>query len=500
MRMLFLGIDIGSSSVKTTIFDPIKGVSIGKATFPPNEQVIEAPEVGWAEQDPEAWWMNFKKGYEQIVNQQSINTKHIAGIGIAYQMHGLILVDKNQKLLKNSIIWCDSRAVDIGSKAFDEIGNEYCLSNLLNSPGNFTASKLKWVKDNEPDLYDQVHKFMLPGDYLAMKLSGEITSTNTGLSEGIFWDYPSRNISDQILNYFGFDKDLIPPIVPSIGEQVKVSAEVASELGLNKNVRIYYRSGDQPNNAFSLNVLEPGEIAATAGTSGVIYAVTDKDVYDEKSRINTFLHVNDTEETKRNGILICVNGSGILYSWLKNLMYVGHQDLSYQQMNEMASQAPVGSGGLVCLPFGNGAERILENKILHANILNIDFNQHTPSHIVRSGMEGIVFALNLGFDILKNHNIPFKAIKAGNANLFLSKTFRSIFANVTETMVKIYDTDGADGAARGAALGAGFYSTSGEAFESLTKIDSTEPQTHLLSKYKEAYAYWREQLKAIENG
>jgi xylulokinase len=497
MKNLFLGIDIGSSSVKTTIFDAAMGKSLGKATFPSSEQAIESPHTGWAEQDPQIWWDHFKAGYKQIVKRQNIDTSLISGIGITYQMHGLVLVDKEQRLLKKSIIWCDSRAVDIGEKAFQNMGKEHTLRNLLNSPGNFTASKLRWVQQNQPAIYEKIHKFMLPGDYIAMKLSGEITTTRTGLSEGTFWDFPNRNISSHVMNEFEFDDSLFPNTVPATGEQAQIQPSIAQELELRKSVKIFYRSGDQPNNAFSLNVLHPGEIAATAGTSGVIYAVTDQDVYDKKSRINTFLHVNDTKEAKRNGVLICVNGTGILYHWLKKLLNSGAQQISYSTMNDMAKKAPAGSEDLIFLPFGNGAERILENKILNANVLHLDFNRHTPGHLIRSGMEGIVFALNLGFDILKTNNIPYNEIKAGYANLFLSKTFREIFANVTRSTIKIYNTDGADGAARGAALGAGFYHSDQDAFESLELMDITVPQNELIDQYADYYGNWKHQLETI---
>lgn len=499
MNRLFLGIDIGSSSIKTALFDAEKGQAIGKATFPKSEQDIEAPEPGWAEQEPEVWWANFKKGYHQIITEHSINPKEIAAIGITYQMHGLVIVDENKNVLRKSIIWCDSRAVETGSKAFSTIGEEKCLKNLLNSPGNFTASKLGWVKENQPDIYDKVHKFMLPGDYFAMKLSGKITTTSTGLSEGVFWNFPEEKVSEEVLDYFGFSEDMVADLVPALGEQVTISPEMADELDLSPDVKITYRAGDQPNNAFSLNVLDPGQIAATAGTSGVIYAVTDKDVYDPKSRINTFLHVNNTVQKKRNGILICVNGTGILYSWLKHLLNTGSEGITYNSMNEIAREAPIGSEGVQFFPFGNGAERILENEVLNANLMNLDFNRHQSSHIIRSAMEGITYALNLGFDILKNNNVPYDTIRAGHANLFLSPTFRSIFANVTESVVELYDTDGSVGAARGAALGAGFYKNQEEAFESLEMVDKTEPQKVMIDKYKDFYSSWKEKLNVLRS-
>lgn len=500
MEKLFVGIDVGSSSVKTAIYDGESGKAIGTSAYPKNEQRIEAPNPGWAEQDPEMWWTNFKKGFQQIVTEYSIDTKKIAAIGISYQMHGLVVVDEDQNVLRKSIIWCDSRAVDIGSEAFQKIGKEKSLQTLLNSPGNFTASKLSWVKQNEPDTYGKVHKFMLPGDYVAMKLSGKITTTTTGLSEGVFWNFPEEKISEEVLNHYGFSEDMVADLVPAIGDQVTVSQEMADELGLSSDVKVTYRAGDQPNNAFSLNVLEPGQIAATAGTSGVIYAVTDKDVYDPKSRINTFLHVNNKEGSKRNGILICVNGTGILYSWLKRLLNTGSDgSITYESMNDFAREAPVGAEGVQFYPFGNGAERILENQILNANLMNMDFNRHDSTHILRSAMEGITFALNLGFDILKNNEVPYDTIRAGHANLFLSKVFRSIFANVTESVVELYDTDGSVGAARGAALGAGFYNSAEEAFSSLELVDRTEPQKQMIDKYNEVYGKWKEQLNALRD-
>ncbi len=494
MGRYFLGIDVGSSSVKTTVFDAESGTTIGHATHPQSELSIDSLQPGWAEQHPEIWWDCFKVGLADLRSRTDIDLRLIAGIGIAYQMHGLVLVDEDHQLLRDSIIWCDSRAVETGERAFEAIGHAKCLDTILNSPGNFTASKLGWVKAHEPDTYDRIHKFMLPGDYLAMKLSGEITTTLGGLSEGMFWDFHGRRVSKEVMDHFGFDSSIIPEVVPSIGEQVSVSDSVAEELGLSRGTKITYRAGDQPNNAFSLGVLDPGQVAATAGTSGVIYAVTDQQSRDERSRINTFLHVNDTPGKERNGILICVNGAGSMYSWLRRMLSVSAADLSFEDMNLLAEQAPVGSEGLLFYPFGNGAERILEGRLAGADLRNLDFNIHGPSHLIRAGKEGIVFALNLGFDILTDMGVPCNTIKAGRANLFLSKSFQEIFANVTQTVLQIYDTDGAEGAARGAALGAGYYADTDQAFDSLELIEEIEPTPDLVNRYGEIYESWKQNL------
>jgi xylulokinase len=491
---MFLGIDLGSSSIKLSLYDPLKGHTVGSISHPKIEMGITSPKSGWAEQNPEDWWEKFLEAYEILIKQKTIDTKLILGIGISYQMHGLVVVDKTKKLLRPSIIWCDSRAVDLGERAFRSIGQNHCLTHLLNSPGNFTASKLAWVKNNEPEIFDQIHKIMLPGDYFVMKLTGEITTTKSGLSEGVFWDYENECISEEVLNVYDISKELIPEIVPSIGSALKVQKELATKLGLNEDVKITYRAGDQPNNAFSLNVLNEGEIAATAGTSGVIYAVSNKKTYDIKSRINTFVHVNDAQNKPSNGVLICVNGTGILYSWLKKLLNTKNLNIDYAEMNEMVKSVPVGAEGLLCLPFGNGSERIFENKLIGSHLLNLDFNQHETGHILRAAVEGIIYALNLGFEMLSDLNINRNTIRAGNANLFLSDIFKTIFANVTDTPLEIFNTDGATGAARGAALGFGIFETMKEAFDDLQLLEVIEPNSELSSIYKESFEGWKETI------
>ncbi|MCC5930189.1 MAG: carbohydrate kinase [Cyclobacteriaceae bacterium] len=483
-----LGLDVGSSSVKTTLLDAESGKVAASATFPAQEMKIEAPKAGWAEQDPEAWWANIKLGIASVINKSGASGADIGAIGISYQMHGLVLVGKDHKVLRSSIIWCDSRAVETGNKAFHGIGPEYCLNHYLNSPGNFTASKLKWVKEQQPELFEKVYKAMLPGDFVAMKLTGEINTTISGLSEGVFWDFKEEKIADRLLQYYGIEPGLLPEVVPTFSIQGKVSAAAARETGLNAGTPVSYRAGDQPNNAFSLNVLKPGEIAATAGTSGVVYGIIDQAAYDPKSRVNTFVHVNHQKEAARYGVLLCINGTGILNSWMRNTLFGGNY--SYEQMNQMAAEAPVGSDGLVFMPFGNGAERILENKELGAGLHNLNFNIHQNSHMLRAAQEGIVYSLNFGFNIMKDMGMPLNTVRAGHANMFLSPLFREAFANTTQTTVELYNTDGAQGAARGAGIGASIYANTEQAFTGLEAIKTIEPDVKLKDAYAEAYQYW----------
>lgn len=488
--MLFLGIDVGSSSIKLSVLDGASGQCLGAVSYPERELAIASPAPGFAEQDPEVWWDCVKQGAAKLFASRRFDPKHISAIGISYQMHGLVVVDAQQQVLRPAIIWCDSRAVALGSEAQAELGDAYCFNHLLNSPGNFTAAKLRWVQQHQPETFSQIHKIMLPGDYIAMKLTGEITTTASGLSEATLWDFSTGNLAVELLEHWGIDVSLIPALVPSFGTQGLVRADVAAELGLSANVQVSYRSGDQPNNAFSLNVLEPGEVAATAGTSGVIYGVTDKPAADVQSRVNTFLHVSNTQAQARNGVLVCVNGCGRLYSWLRQTLASAGAEPSYPQLNAMAAPVTVGSDGLRFHPFGNGAERIFHNQNLGAQLRNLDFNRHGLGHMVRAAQEGIVFSLNQGFDVLKELGGSCELVRAGQGNMFLSDIFAEAFANTTQAAVELFATDGAEGAARGAALGAGFYASAREAFGGLTRVKVIEPQAALAAQYQDAYRDW----------
>lgn len=492
-----LGIDVGSSSIKLSLLDAGTGVVTGAATSPKQELAIEAKRPGWAEQDPSTWWENILVAAAELKASTGKAFDAVLGIGITYQMHGLVLVDKAGKVLRPSIIWCDSRAVQIGEKAFRGIGEQICLSHLLNSPGNFTASKLAWVKENEPDIFSRTVKFMLPGDWVALRLTGEIRTTPSGLSEGILWDFTKQGLAELVTKWYGIPQEMIPETSPTFSMQGALTAEAAAALGLKKGTPVSYRAGDQPNNAFSLSVVDPGEAATTAGTSGVIYGVAAAPAHDAASRVNTFVHVTHSMEKPRYGVLMCVNGTGILYSWIRKLLVGDSGAVPYDELNRVASQAPVGSDGLLVLPYGNGAERTLENRNPGASILGLDFNRHGIPHLLRAAQEGIAFALHYGLGIMRDMGVEAKTVRAGNANMFLSPLFRDIFAGVTGARVELFSTDGAQGAARGAGLGAGVYTTMKEAFVGLKAVQVAEPDPSRRSSYLDAYGRWEGELKKI---
>ncbi|MCX7726162.1 MAG: FGGY family carbohydrate kinase [Chitinispirillaceae bacterium] len=490
-----LGYDVGSSSVKATLIEASTGRIVGSATSPNDTELdIISEKPGWAEQHPDTWWAHVLKATEQIRNTSNINFYDVAAIGISYQMHGLVMIDKNLQPLAPAIIWCDSRAVSVGEKAFKEIGKKKCLKYLLNTPGNFTASKLRWVIENKKKLYKSTYKILLPGDYIALKLTGEVNTTPSGLSEGIMWDFLNNRRADFLLEYYEINPDLIPNIVPTFGIQGIVTEEAANLLGVKKGIPVSYRAGDQPNNALSLNVLNPGEIAATAGTSGVVYGVTDIPSYDEAGRVNTFLHVNHTEKQKRMGILVCVNGTGILNRWLKNVLgNWSEKPLSYVEMDKEAAIAPPVADGLYVFPYGNGAERTLGNRYIGASVNGIDLTRHSRAHLLRAAQEGIVFALMRGIDIMRSMGLKSRVIRAGNANMFKSKLFAEVFATVANSAVELYNTDGSQGAARGAGIGAGIYKGFEEAFANLSVVSRIEPKKEWKKIYNEAYSKWNEE-------
>lgn len=490
--MYLLGIDVGSSSVKASLLDMASGTCAGSAFHPKAEQKIDSPQPGFAEQDPQCWYDCARDAVRDAMREAEASPEDVKAIGIAYQMHGLVCVDKAGKVLRPAIIWCDSRAVPYGQAALDAIGKEKCLGHLMNSPGNFTAAKLAWVKENEPDVYAMIDKIMLPGDWLAMKLTGDARTTASGLSEGILWDFKDETPAQIVLDHFGFAASILPEMVPTFGDQGTLSAESAEAFGLAAGTPVSYRGGDQPNNALSLNVLNPGEIAATAGTSGVVYGVTDRKKYDPQSRVNTFAHVNHSETDPRLGVLLCINGTGILNAWTKRLL----GDISYKEMDDLARSVPVGSGGVVVLPFGNGAERVLGNKNIGAQVAGLDFNRHGRENLCRAVQEGIVFSFMYGMELMEETGIELKTIRAGFANMFMSDVFCDTLAGVSGATIELYETDGSLGAARGAGIGAGLYGSFEEAFAKLEKRKIIEPGE---GAYAEAYAKWKQHLETVLN-
>lgn len=485
---LLLGLDIGSSSIKASLVDAESGLVAATAQSPDCELQILAPQPGWAEQDPDVWWHHVVESM-RILKTKAGDLSGVKAIGISYQMHGLVAVDKEGKPLRHSIIWCDSRAASYGQSAFEGLGQNFCMDHLLNNPGNFTAAKLAWVKENEPAIYAQIDKIMLPGDYIAMKLTGEIVSTKTGLSEGILWDFAQDRPSSELIKQFGFSPDFFPKLVPGFGLQGTVTRHASRLTGLPAGIPVSYRAGDQPNNALSLNVLEPGELATTAGTSGVIYGILDQVNHDPLSRVNVFAHVNHGLPDTRLGVLLCVNGTGILYSWIKKLL--DGTGLGYDALNRIAFDVEPGSDGLTVYPFGNGVERIHQNRPFGAQILNLDLNRHNRSHLVRATQEGIVYALNYGFEAMKEMGVRTETVRAGYANLFLSRVFRQIFSDVTGTAIELFDTDGAAGAARGAGIGARIYANASEAFSNLKILEHIEPDPERQKIYGKLYQDWK---------
>ena len=489
--MYLLGYDIGSSSVKASVVDAESGRVVASAFHPGTEAPIVSLKAGWAEQDPESWFRYLKLATADVLNRMGNAAADIAAIGISYQMHGLVCVDHDMKVLRPSIIWCDSRAVPYGSRAFEALGGQWCLQHLLNSPGNFTAAKLAWVKENEPEIYSRIWKIMLPGDYIAMRLTGIARTTVSGLSEGILWDFKQNAPSAELLDYFGFDPGLLPELTPTFGVQGTLSSSAAKELGLKEGIPVTYRAGDQPNNALSLGVLEPGEIASTAGTSGVVYGIIGDVAYDPQSRVNTFAHVNHTAQDPRLGVLLCINGTGILNSWMRRT--VAPEGLSYEGMNKLADTVPIGSDGVCILPFGNGAERMLGNRDSGCSIHGVNFNRHGRAHLLRAAQEGIVFSFRYGIEIMEQMGLKINTIHAGNANMFLSKVFRETLAGVTGAVIELHDTDGSAGAARGAGIGAGIYKSPSEAFATLERIAVVEPSG--CDRFNEAYQNWKKHIE-----
>ena len=492
--MYLIGYDIGSSSIKAALIETESQNVVAVVQHPSTEMDIASPRPGWAEQQPEVWWENVCLATKKLIHESGVDGKEVSAIGLSYQMHGLVLIDRQQRVLRPSIIWCDSRAVEYGNRAFEEIGNKKCLEHLLNSPGNFTASKLKWVLDNEPDIYQKAFKFLLPGDFIAMKLTGEVNTTVSGLSEGMLWDFKDHGVAGFLLDYYDIDEQLVPDIIPTFSQQGNLQSSAAELLGLQAGIPLTYRAGDQPNNALSLGVVHPGQIAATGGTSGVVYGIVDHTLYDPQSRVNGFAHVNHSEQDPRIGMLLCINGAGIQYSWLKQ--QVGGDGATYKEMDQMISTIPVGSDGLRIIPFGNGAERVLDNKDLGSHIMNLHFNRHSKAHIYRAALEGIAFSFIYGMEILTGLGMEAKLIRVGNDNLFRSPVFATTITALLQCEIEVVRTTGAVGAARAAGIGAAFYQDLDYAVKGMETLHTYQPPEDD-GVCKATYDLWKADLNKL---
>lgn len=496
--MYSLGFDIGSSSIKGSVVDVAKGEIVATEQSPDTELPMAAPNPGWAEQEPDSWWYHVAQAAKKLrKNVGDTIWQDVKSIGLAYQMHGLVVLDKQMNVIRPSIIWCDSRAVSSGGELEKTVGHDWAIDHLLNPPGNFTAAKLNWLRNNEPETFKKVKYAMLPGDYVAFRLTGEATTTPSGLSEGMWWDHKNQEPAKPILDAMGVDESIIPNIVSTFSNQGTLQPSAAEELGLTTDVIVGYRAGDQPNNALALNVLNPGEVAATAGTSGVVYAVVDDYKSDEQGRVNTFAHVTHKEDAPRMGILLNINGCGIQYAWIRKQIAPANTD--YPQLEEEASSISIGSEGLTILPFGNGAERMFKNRTIGAQMLNIDFNRHSRPHVYRAALEGIASAFAYGAQVYSELGVPLTQMKVGNDNMFQSSIFSNTVATLTDTPIEVYQTSGASGAAIGAAYGAGLSETLNEAFSGMKPENRFEPQADA-APYKEMFERWSAHLNTFLSG
>lgn len=496
MSKYLLGIDLGSSAVKVSLLDVATGKPAGSASAPSTDMLISAPRPGWAEQDPQQWWAELVAATTKLREATGYRPEEIAAVGIAYQMHGLVCLGHDGQVLRPAILWCDSRAVQTGARASEVIGDAYCQRHLFNSPGNFTAAKLGWVRDNEPAVFAKVARILLPGEWLAFRLTGRAVTTASGLSEGVFWDFAANTPAAPVLDWLGIDTGCLGEILPTFGHQGAIQREAAEALGLAEGTPVSYRAGDQPNNALSLGALDPGEIAATCGTSGVVYAVGDQPCGDSAGRWNVFAHVSHTVAAPRYGALLCLNGAGSSLRWLRHQFAAGGTLPEYAAMDAMAAGAVPGGNGLSVFPFGNGAERMLGNRNPGAAIHGIDFNRHGPGDLVRATLEGIAFALADGLLAMREAGVPIARIRAGRANVFLSPVFRATLAAVAGVDIALYETDGSIGAARGAGVGIGVFPSLRQAMAGLDCLGEESPDPALAAMYAGVFATWRARVHA----
>jgi xylulokinase len=495
-----LGLDIGTSGVKALIMDE-KAEKITTSTV---EYPLKTPKVNWAEQEPTDWWNGTVEAIKQVINKSSVDPKGIKGIGLSGQMHGLVALDKEYKVLRPAILWCDQRTGKQCQYITEKIGAER-LIDLVSNPAltGFTAGKLIWVRENEPEIYEKIYKILLPKDYIRFRLTGEFATEVSDASGTLFLDVKKRKWSDELLDELDIDKDILPECFESSVVSGKVNTKASKETGLMEGTPVVGGGGDQAAQAVGTGIIKEGVISSTIGTSGVVFAASDEHHLDPGHTLHTFCHAVKGK-WHLMGVMLSAGGS---LRWLRDTLF---EDLkaeaekkgvdTYVLMEEKASDVPVGSEGLIFLPYLTGERAPYADPNARGVFFGLSL-RHTDGHFVRSVLEGVAFGLRDSLEVIKSLDISVKEIRnsGGGAK---SPFWRQIQADINGSpMTTINVTDGgALGVALLAGEGTGVYSSLEDACDAIIKVkSSTDPDKDNVEKYNDYYNIYRSLYPALKD-
>ncbi len=495
-----LGVDIGTSGTKTVLFD-VAGNTIMSDL---QEYPLYQPKVGWAEQDPEDWWRAVYTSINNVVFKSGVKAEEIKGVGLSGQMHGAVLLDGNNNVLRKSIIWCDQRSSAECEQITSLIGKERLIEITANPAlTGFTASKVMWVKNNEPDIYEKVRKILLPKDYIRYKLTGEFATEVSDASGMQFMDIANRKWSDEVLTKLGIDKSYLADLYESQEISGRINSGSAKLTGLKEDTPVVGGAGDQAAGAIGNGIVKPGIISSTIGTSGVVFAYSDKVTIDPKGRVHTFCHaVPGTWH-----IMGVTQGAGLSLKWFRDNFCIEEKRVAelmgvdpYVLMDKEAEKVEAGCSGLIYLPYLMG-ERTPH---LDPNARGVFFGlsaKHEKPDMLRAVMEGVVYSLADCLGIIKEMGVDVSEVRASGGG-GKSKIWRQMQADVFGS--SICTINSSEGPALGVALlagvGAGVYSSVGEACDSIIKVVTEQKADSALhDKYKRNYLIYKNLYASLKD-
>ncbi len=441
-----IGLDLGTTRVKALLVST-DGEIIATAdeTYPLDRPVDKA-----AEQDPEQWWENGGKVIKAVLESSGVERGKVRGLGLAGQMHTAVFLDKSFRPVRPAITWADNRSADQAKRIERELGKDTLLDITYNRslPG-FTAPKILWLKENEPDVFSRVERVVLPKDYLRYRLTGELKSEKAGASATLLFDLEAEQWSEQILKLVGLSTDSVPPLIESTAIAGNITKEAAETTGLVEGTPVIAGAGDQQAGALGIGAVEPGTVVSTIGTGGQLFTTAKKLVEPEEGRVHVFRQcLPDSWH-----VMGAMQAAGLALRWFREsiMEYSGNTKVTYEYLSELASRAPAGSGDLMFLPYLTGERSPHLDPDARGCFVGLSLNHELP-HLVRSIMEGVTFGMRDSMEILQEMGLPIDEIRCAGGGAS-SSVWRRIQADVYERSVARTNIE--ESAALGAALLAG---------------------------------------------
>jgi xylulokinase len=489
-----LGIDVGTGGTRAALVDP-RGRVIGAATA--EHAPMSSRRFGWAEQSPEDWWRAACQAIRECLAKTSVSAAEVSAIGLTGQMHGLVLLDAQDRVVRPAIIWCDQRTEQECRDITQRVGAERLIE-LTANPAltGFTLPKIWWVRRHEPELWARVRSLMLPKDYVRFRLTGERAIDVADASGTLMFDVVHRRWSQEMLKISQLDEALLPKVFESVEISAYVHQDGANQAGLRPGIPVVAGAGDQAAGAVGMGIVKPGAVSATIGTSGVVFAATSAPVLEPHGRIHTFCHAIPN----RWHVMGVTQGAGLSLRWFRDQFGAGADDGRdpYDRLADEAAQAPAGADGLLWAPYLMGERTPHLDPNARGALVGITA-QHTRAHVIRAILEGVAFSLRDSLTLFREIGVPIESIRLGGGGA-RSPLWQQIQADIYGMPVELIEADegGAYGAALLAGVGSGNWSSVEAACESAVRVAKrAQPNAKTAEQMDRQYKEYRKLYPAL---